>query len=81
MEVFKVSSSVNPHKLAGALRIRLEHNLITELRAIGAGAVNQAVKAIAILGSTCNICCIPSFENVSVTGREVTLIRLKICQR
>lgn len=48
MEVLKVASNSNPNKVAGALAGVIREKGKAELQAIGAGAVNQAVKAIAI---------------------------------
>jgi len=48
MEVLKVSHSSAPNKVAGAIAGVLSKTDEVELQAIGAGAVNQAVKAIAI---------------------------------
>ncbi|HAZ21583.1 MAG TPA: stage V sporulation protein S, partial [Firmicutes bacterium] len=48
MEVLKVSSHSNPKSVAGALAAVVRESGLAELQAIGAGAVNQAIKAIAI---------------------------------
>ena len=48
MEVLKVSAQSKPKSVAGALAAVLRENGVAELQAVGAGAVNQAVKAIAI---------------------------------
>ncbi|HDG62323.1 MAG TPA: stage V sporulation protein S, partial [Thermotoga sp.] len=45
MEVLKVASNSNPNKVAGALAGVIRESGKAELQAIGAGAVNQAVKA------------------------------------
>ena len=48
MEVLKVSSKSNPNSVAGALANAFRERGLVEIQAIGAGALNQAVKAIAI---------------------------------
>ena len=48
MEVLKVSSTSQPKMVAGALSAFIREKVAVELQAVGAGAVNQAVKAIAI---------------------------------
>ena len=48
MEILKVSSKSNPNSVAGAIAEMIKRNRKVELQAIGAGAINQAVKAIAI---------------------------------
>lgn len=48
MEILKVSSNSNPNKVAGAIAGALSKADKVEIQAIGAGAVNQAVKAIAV---------------------------------
>ena len=48
MEVLRVASSSNPKSVAGAIAAVLEHDNRVELLAVGAGAVNQTVKAIAV---------------------------------
>jgi len=48
MKILKVASRSNPNSVSGAIAGALEQEGVVELHAIGAGAVNQAVKAIAI---------------------------------
>ena len=48
MEILKVSSKSRPKAVAGALATVVERDKKVVIHAIGAGAVNQAVKAIAI---------------------------------
>jgi len=48
MEVLKVSAQSQPKSVAGALAAVLRERTTAEIQAVGAGAVNQAVKAIAI---------------------------------
>ena len=53
MEVLKVSTKSNPNSVAGALAGVLRESGTAELQAIGAGALNQAIKAVAIASRLC----------------------------
>lgn len=83
METLKVSSKSNPNSVAGALANAFRSSGKVEIQAVGAGALNQAVKAIAIARgflapSGKNIVCIPAFADVSIEGEERTAIKLII---
>ena len=70
MDVLKVSSKSNPNKVAGALTNVFREKGNAEIQAIGAGALNQAIKAIAIARgflapSGNNLVCIPAFTRTS----------------
>lgn len=80
MEIIKVSSKSNSSLVAGAISNSLNDNNRIEIQAIGAGAVNQAVKSIAIargyvapLGK--NLICIPAFSDIMIDGEERTAIK------
>jgi len=81
MQVLKVASRSNPNSVAGALAGVLEKDKIAELHAIGAGAVNQTVKAIAIsrrlLGQEDlrSLRVIPGFMELTIGGEARTGIR------
>jgi stage V sporulation protein S len=83
LEILKVSATSNPGAVAGAIAgvVRTQHTV--EVQAIGAGAVNQAIKAIAIsrgyvAPGGLDLICIPSFINISINGEERTGIRLVV---
>ena len=81
MGILKVSSSSNPNKVAGALAGTIREEGTAEMQTIGAGALNQAVKAMAIARgflapSGVDIVCYPAFVDVMVEGNERTAIRL-----
>lgn len=83
METLKVSSKSNPNSVAGALANAFRSSDKVEIQAVGAGALNQAVKAIAIARgflapSGKNIVCIPAFADISIEGEERTAIKLII---
>ena len=83
MEILKVSSKSNPNSVAGALANVYREKGIVEIQAVGAGALNQAIKAIAIARgfiapSGKNLVCIPGFQDISINGEEKTAIKLII---
>ncbi|MBE6059646.1 MAG: stage V sporulation protein S [Clostridium sulfidigenes] len=81
MEVLKVSARSNPNSVAGALAGVLRQSSVAEIQAIGAGAINQAVKAVAIARgfvapSGMDLVCVPAFTDVEIDGEERTAIKL-----
>ena len=83
MTVIKVSARSRTAAVAGAIAGVLRENQLAEVQAIGAGAVNQTVKAIIIaegymLEEGVGIHCKPSFVDVEIDGRERTAIRFII---
>ncbi|MCL6549288.1 MAG: stage V sporulation protein S [Alicyclobacillus sp.] len=83
MEILKVSSKSKPNSVAGALAGVLREKGGAEIQAIGAGALNQAVKAVAIARgfvapSGMDIICIPAFTDVEINGERRTAIKLTV---
>ena len=81
MEILKVSSKSNPNSVAGALANVFREKGTVEVQAVGAGALNQAVKAIAIARgfvapSGKNLVIIPAFSDISIDGTLKTAIKL-----
>jgi len=81
MEILKVSSKSNPSKVAGAIANVFRTDGIVELQTIGAGSLNQAIKAIAIARgfvapSGKNLIVIPAFSDITIDGVEKTAIKL-----
>lgn len=81
--VLKVSAKSNPNSVAGALAAVLRERETAELQAVGAGAINQAIKAVAIARSylkagQIDLVCVPSFIDVEINGNERTGISLAI---
>ena len=81
--VLKVSSKSNPNSVAGAIAgvLRERGNTEIEIQVIGAGALNQAIKAIAIARgfvapSGVDLICIPAFTDILIDGEERTAIKL-----
>lgn len=83
MDVLKVSSKSSPNSIAGALAGVIREKGSAEIQAIGAGALNQAVKAIAIARgfvapSGIELICIPAFTDIVIDGEERTAIKLLV---
>ena len=81
MEVLKISSKSNPNSVAGAIAGLVKESNKAEMQAIGAGALNQAVKAVAIARgfvapSGKNLVCIPAFTDILIDSEERTAIKL-----
>ncbi|MNX63337.1 Stage V sporulation protein S [compost metagenome] len=81
MEVFKVSAKSSPSAVAGALAGALREKGRAEMQAIGAGALNQAIKAVAIARgyvapAGMDLVCIPAFIDIAIEGEERTAIKL-----
>ncbi|NLW56686.1 MAG: stage V sporulation protein S [Firmicutes bacterium] len=86
MEILKVSASSNPKSVAGALAAVVRENTSVELQAVGAGAVNQSIKAIAIARgyvapNGINLICVPAFSEIVIDGEERTAIRFIVQPR
>jgi stage V sporulation protein S len=79
----KVSSRSVPHSVAGALAGILRERPTCDIQVIGAGALNQAVKAIAIartylVEDELDLSCVPEFSEVDIDGEPRTAIRLLV---
>ena len=86
METLKVRAKSNPNAVAGALANVFREKGTVEVQAIGAGALNQAIKAIAIARgfvapSGKNLICIPAFTDIVIDGEERTAIKLIVESR
>lgn len=83
MEILKVSSKSKSNSVAGALANAFKDKNSIEIQAVGAGALNQAIKAVAIARGYIaptgkDIYCIPAFSDISIEGEERTAIKLII---
>jgi stage V sporulation protein S len=83
MDIIKVSSTSRTSAVAGAIAGVIREHKYAEVQAIGAGAVNQAVKATAIargylLEDGIDVICMPEFTSVDIDGKERTAIRLVV---
>lgn len=85
-EVLKVAAKSSANSVAGALAGVIRENGRAEMQTIGAGAVNQAMKAIAIargyLAPTgYDLICVPAFYDVMIDGADRTAIKLLVMRR
>jgi stage V sporulation protein S len=83
MSVIKVSAGSRTSAVAGAIAGMVREHGHAEVQAIGAGAVNQAVKATAIargylLEDGIDVVCVPEFTAVDIEGKERTAVRLVV---
>lgn len=81
MDILKVSSKSNPNSVAGALAGVLRAYGSAEMQAVGAGALNQAVKAVAIARGFVaphgiDLICIPAFTDIEIDGVQRTAMKL-----
>ena len=80
MEVLKVSSKSKPNSVAGALANAFREKQTIEIQAVGAGSLNQAIKAIAIARGYVaptgkDLICVPAFSDIVIDGEERTAIK------
>jgi len=83
MDIIKVSAKSRSTSVAGAIAGVVRENGRAEVQAIGAGAVNQAVKAVAIAKGyltldEIDVICVPSFVEVEIDGQERTALRFLV---
>ncbi len=83
MDILKISTKSNPNSVAGAIAGLIKEKGKAEMQAIGAGALNQAIKAIAIARgfvapSGVDLICIPAFTEVRIEDEERTGIKLAV---
>jgi stage V sporulation protein S len=86
VEILKVSSRSSPNSVAGAMAGVVRQSGSVEVQVVGAGALNQAVKAIAIARgylapSNVDLVCIPTFADIEIDGESRTAIRLSVEDR
>ena len=86
MEVLKVSSKSKPNSVAGALANAFREKQTVEIQAVGAGSLNQAIKAIAIARGYVaptgkDLICVPAFSDIVIDGEERTTIKLIVESR
>lgn len=83
MDILKISTKSNPNSVAGAIAGLIKEKGKAEMQAIGAGAINQAIKAVAIARgfvapSGVDLICIPAFTEVKIEDEDRTGIRLLV---
>lgn len=82
-DILKVSTRSRPSAVAGAIAGVMRQHSSVEVQSIGAGATNQAIKAIAIARSYLrddhiDVGCVPFFIDVAIEGEDRTALRLLI---
>jgi len=85
-EILKVSSRSRPSAVAGAIAGVVRESGRAEVQAIGAGAANQAIKAVAIARDYLNetgieAICLPSLIDLQIDDADRTAIRLVVERR
>lgn len=83
MDMIKVSANSRTSAVAGAIAGVIREHKRAEVQAIGAGAVNQAIKALVLAkgyleGDGIQIACVPEFVDVEIDGKVRTAIKLVI---
>jgi stage V sporulation protein S len=83
MEIFKVAGKSHPGKVAGAIAAIIRQGKQVQARAIGAAAVNQAIKAVIVARrylaiDGLDVICIPGFATVDLDGLERTVVILTV---
>ena len=86
MEILKVSTKSNPSKVAGAIENIYREKKEVEIQTVGAGSLNQAIKAIAICRGFVaptgdNLVVIPAFNDITINGEQKTAIKLIITNK
>lgn len=86
MEVLKVSARSRSTAVAGAIAGVIREGTTAEVQAIGAGAVNQAIKAVAIARGylaedNIDIVCVPAFVEIDIEGQERTAVKITVERR
>ena len=86
METLKVSTKSNPNSVAGAMAGAVRQAGAVEVQVVGAGALNQAIKAVAIARgyvapAGIDLVCTPTFADIVIDGERRTAIRLSIEDR
>lgn len=83
MDYLKVSSKSSPASVAGAIAGMVKDGVPVNIQSVGAGAVNQAIKAVAIargflIPTGVDISCAPTFADININGESRTAIRIAV---
>jgi stage V sporulation protein S len=83
MDMIKVSANSRTSAVAGAIAGVIREHHRAEVQAIGAGAVNQAVKALVLAtgylrNDGINVSCVPEFADVTIEDKVRTAIKLVV---
>ena len=83
IELMKVASSSSPSAVAGAISSIMRTQEYLNIDTVGAGSLNQAIKAVVIargylVPSGIDIKISPSFREIKIDGKEKTAVRLRV---
>jgi stage V sporulation protein S len=83
MDIIKVSATSRTSAVAGAIAGVVREHKRAEVQAIGAGAVNQAVKALVLAtgylkGDGIDVVAIPEFVDVQIEDKVRTAIKIVV---
>jgi stage V sporulation protein S len=86
MEILRVSAKSNPKSVAGAIAAVVREQGKVEVQAVGAGAVNQAIKAVTIARgfvapNGIDLVAVPGFSEIEINGEERTAIKILVERR
>lgn len=86
MDIIKVAATSRSTAVAGAIAGVMREKGQVDVQAIGAGAVNQAIKAVCIARvyleeDGIDIVCVPMFVEVQIGDQERTAVRLCVQRR
>ncbi len=86
VKLLRVSSKSKPNSVAGAIAGIIRSDTRVQIQTIGAGALNQAIKGVAIARGFIaptgqDLVCIPYFRDIEVNGEVKTAIVLNIESR
>lgn len=86
MDMIKVSANSRTSAVAGAIAGVIRENKRAEVQAIGAGAVNQAIKALVLAtgylrNDGIDVVCVPEFVDVAIDEKVRTAIKLVVAPR
>lgn len=81
--VYKVSTKTKVSFLSGAIASAIQSEKVTELQVVGAGALNQAMKSVAVargmtVSNGYSLVVVPSFFDVEIDGERKTAIKLLV---
>ena len=83
MDIIKVSANSRTSAVAGAIAGVIREHKHAEVQAIGAGAVNQAIKALIVAtgylrGDGIDVVCVPEFVDVQIEDMVRTAVKLVV---
>ena len=86
MNIIKVAANSRTAAVAGAIAGVMREKRFAEVQSIGAGAINQAIKAVILakgylVNDGIDIVCVPEFVDVDIDGKVRTAIKLTVTPR